>query len=151
MDGSKRFPITWAGTSDLAWMCWQGAGVPHWWTRTSEEQAGNEPKQQNSPLELRGQFPYLNLALNMFVIIVWSFVGSSSTATLCSSFLMVFFLKWQGLLKCIWALHWSGTDLGCRGVSGTTSGEELLTLTKIRELWEHSLIFVSTAHSRGEG
>lgn len=47
--------------------------------------------------------------------------------------------------------HWSRADLGCRGVRGTTSGKELLTLTKIKELWEHSLIFVSRAHSRGEG
>lgn len=28
-----------------------------------------------------------------------------------SSLLMVFFLKWQNLLKCIWALHWSGLIL----------------------------------------
>lgn len=61
-----------------------------------------------------------------------------------SSLLMVFFLKWQNLLKCIWALHWSHTDLGCRGGSDLTSGKELLTLTKIRDLWEHSLLFAST-------
>lgn len=35
------------------------------------------------------------------------------------------------------------TDLCCRGGSGTTSGKELLTLTKRRELWEHSLLFAS--------
>lgn len=28
-----------------------------------------------------------------------------------SSLLMVFFLKWENLLKCIWALHWSGLIL----------------------------------------
>lgn len=28
-----------------------------------------------------------------------------------SSLLMVFFLKWETLLKCIWALHWSGLIL----------------------------------------
>lgn len=61
-----------------------------------------------------------------------------------SSLLMVFFLKWQNLLECIWALYWSHTDLGCRGGSDLTSGTELLTLTKIRDLWEHSLLFAST-------
>lgn len=146
MDGTKRFPITWGGTSELAQM-WKGFGR----TKTPEEQAGNDPKQQNSPVELRGQFPYLNLVLNLFMIIVWNFAESSSIATLCSSLQMVFFWKWQNSLKSIWALLWSRTGLGCCGVSGTRSGKELLTLTEIRELWEHSLIFVSRPHNHGEG
>lgn len=29
------------------------------------------PKRQNSPVELRGQLFYLNLALNIFMVIAW--------------------------------------------------------------------------------
>lgn len=99
---TKSFPITWGGTSELPQL-WKDSGR----TKTSEDRAGNYPNQQNSPVELTGQFPYLNLALNIFMIIVCNSAGSSSIATLCSSLLMVFFWKWQNLLKCFWALSWS--------------------------------------------
>lgn len=35
------------------------------------------------------------------------------------------FLEMTGFVKCLWAPRWSQTDLGCSGVSGTTSGKEL--------------------------
>lgn len=96
---TKSFPITWGGTSELPQL-WKDFGR----TKTSEDRAGNYPNHQNSPVELTGQFPYLNLALNIFLMIVCNSAGSSSIATLCSSLLMVFFWKWQNLLKCFWAL-----------------------------------------------